>query len=63
MALVIAKSYTDRHDRGGGASASDWNENNKANPGYIKNRTHYDSRTEGLLLSSSGENVTFGDME
>lgn len=39
---------------------SDWNENDETNPAYIKNRTHYDSRTEVVLLSSAGENVIFG---
>lgn len=36
---------------------SDWNENDETNPAYIKNRTHYDNRTEEVLLSSSSENV------
>lgn len=36
----------------------DWNENDPTNPGYIKNRTHYDSRRTAELFNVTVENVT-----
>ena len=36
----------------------DWNENDPTKPGYIKNRTHYDSRRTIELFNVTVENVT-----
>lgn len=38
--------------------APDWNENDPTKPGYIENRTHYDSRRTAELFNVTVENVT-----
>ena len=36
----------------------DWSENDSTKPGYVKNRTHYDSRQETEMFNVTVENIT-----
>lgn len=46
ITLALAKSYTDQHSGGGGGIQPNWNQNDKTQSDYIKNRPFYVGLTE-----------------
>ena len=57
--LALAKSYTNQHGGDGGQVQSDWNQNDKTAPDYVKNRPFYTETVETVLVEES--TVSFAD--